>query len=309
MDKITRLPDSRVMGANQTASFFLPLGRRYKTLDFFNDGQAITDTHVSEIRVNINGKQQQKFTPSQYRRIVATRRTIASIGSGAGGDFSSFKAGNAFQAYNPTVAASIGEGGGSGYLFGLNSNALALHFLEPWLQSAEAQLATAFGTSDIASLEVEFELTASFTGNIYAYATYDDVQEGIGVINKIYSRTVPVTSTVAQFTQLPVTVGAYRALHNFSAALDEISVTVDDSKIIDRLTRVVNNAMLSRKNMSIPYVGELYFPLLFNSDNMLSQALSMRKSNGTFIDSFIIDMKLSAATSFTQLAEVIGQPD
>lgn len=182
-----------------------------------------------------------------------------------------------------------------------------IFFAEQWRRTMQGEDVLAWGMADVDTFQIEIDIAnnSSQVCTLSAKRLWTPDNRPMGQIVKWRKQTVPVTATgIVNVTTLNKN-DAYYALHAHSAVCDDVEVKVDleerwkldlaDSKLID--------GFYGRA----PVTGWFHVPFEFT--NRASDALIMRRPDGSAVKDFQVDFNMNTATTFTLISETLGLRD
>lgn len=190
---------------------------------------------------------------------------------------------------------------------GVTSGLLPIFFAPPFARAAQGEDSLAWGMADVDTFQIEVDVAAgATTPTLTAWAIKDEATVAMNAIVKWKRFTVNVTATgIVELTSLPKS-DAYYTIHNFSADISDIEVTLDGKKWFET-TLAVETEFAAQNGFT---VQATHYPIDFMYRGRVSDALPMKNpgANGAAKE-FRIDYNMSAATSFTLLTETLGFRD
>lgn len=273
---ITKLPSFNAVGANQTATVNLPIGRRYHEILIYykgNASQAVIEADITMVRVKVDGKVQRAFKPSEINKVLGLN-------------------GVAFRA-------------------GL----LPIYFSEPWRRNVASEDVLAWGTQGLTTFQIEIDIASGATSpTLEAYAVTDNVAAGLSNIIKMRRQVFPVSADgLANLHTLPKRDGEiYQRVHCFEGTAGDVEsaeVVVDQETAFDA-NAAVNKAIMSNRNM-IAQTG--VFHICFDSTQRIEDGLPMSFVDTKGIKRKVQDLQfnfqMANANDLTLLIEARGNPD
>lgn len=190
---------------------------------------------------------------------------------------------------------------------GFEAGILPIFFSEPWRRTGEGEDALAWGMADIDTFQIEIDIAGGATApTLEARAEVMRGNRNLGPITKWRRYTVPVSGIgIVNYTTLPKN-DAYYKLHCFSGNVAAIDVRVDQLERFEA-TAARNEARLRQVYAKSPQAG--VFHAVFDPTDRVSDALQMRKADGSPVSEFRIDFDMSVAASFDMIAETLGPRD
>jgi len=266
------------VAANQTATLDLPVGDLtyhgvvlyYDTATSGGPSQANVESEISRVRVKVNGKTQVELTGAQ---LVAINTLY-----------------------------------GRPFMFSADGAWLPIYFspLGRKSRSAQGEDALAWGTADVATLQIEVDIGGATSPTLAARVLVDDIRRPMGPIVKFRPFVVPVSATgITTVTTFPRN-DDYYALHCFSSVLDDVEVKVDQRELF-KLTAAQIDYLLADHDFIVPISGLV--PVIFNFSQRVADSLRMRRGDGRPSSEFRVDFNMNTATSFTVVAETVGLRD
>lgn len=275
----------------------IPTGPRYHVIWIYGHAGAakkFTDL-VGEVRININGVTQRKFTALELLKINALNGS--SQWEGRNGNVANI----AFQ--------------------------IPIWFAEPWRKSLRSQDLLAWGTGDVSSFQIEIDIIGygaaaagliapTFRAEVDNATTAEGAKAPLGIISKWVKFQVPITQLNGwnEYGGLKDLQGAIQALHLNDSNLAEYELFVDDLMI--RNDTVAGNAAgLAGREMAPDPAADndcparAMYDLVFDHDDILENALPL-SANGTRAKSVLLRLLESGGVgrNITVVAEVIGSP-
>lgn len=293
MRSFVPLPGFNGVAAGQTASASLPVGGvtfhkiqlSYFTTVAGNGNQANTEAHLTEIRLKLNGKIQRRFSAKDLDAINAV-----------------FNRG--FQT-NGTSAV------------------LEFYFSKPWLRTTAGEDALAWGMADVASFQIEADISAAATGpTLSAKAEVEYIARPTGLIEKWRKFNQPIGAGGHNINNtLPKLNGeAYAEIHCepvLATDITDVTVTVDNVIRFQALNGE-NNVLLHGEGWTPQTTGGGggggLFSILFNRTGRVSDALVMNYpvkpgNAAAVVQDLKVDFNMNAATSFNFITVVLGARD
>lgn len=183
---------------------------------------------------------------------------------------------------------------------------LPIVFAERQRRTADAEDALGWGTLDLQTFQVEVDIASGATApTLAAYAEIGPANREMGTrgIVKVFSHHFPVGATgVNNLVTLPKQ-DAYLALHCKSADIDDFEVRVDNRER-RKSTVALNNVWLKEKGF-VPQTDVVH--IKFDLSQRIGDVLPTMRADGRMVQDFRVDFNMSAASSFTIVAETIGR--
>lgn len=282
----------------------IPVGPRYHVIWIYGNAGAakkFTDL-IGEIRVKINGQTQRQFTGTELLKLNMLN--------------------------------------GSAQWAGRNGNVAATAFYipiwlaEPWRKSLRSQDALAWGTGDVGTFQIEFDIIAyagaaagliapTFEGEIDNSIvgkgqSGGDVQQPLGLITKWVKTQIPITAAnaVNEFGGLKDLNGAIQSIHLSDANLSAFELKVDNSTVRED-TVGGNAAGLAGREMnpdpaaSNDCPARAMYDIVMDHDDVLENALPLALG-GKKVGS--VQLKLTenggaVSRNISTIVQVIGNAD
>ncbi|NIT63654.1 MAG: hypothetical protein GWO39_07655 [Gammaproteobacteria bacterium] len=269
------LPSAHAVAAGQTATFDLPTDRRYHKLDIVYG----TSTAGGANQTNMEAE----ITEARVKINGRVQRV--------------FSAAQLFD-----INALNGQS--------FNTGHLPIYLSEPWRRDPAGEDALAWGMANVDTFQIEVDIDSGATSpTLGGIAVIDNVQQPLRGIIKWRRQVVPVSATgIVTVSTLAKNAGSYARLHAFEAAAGDISdvdIEVDQLTVYD-LTDDQNTEALDDQGLS-PQAD--VFHIIFDDTQRVQDALSMAKANGQPVAELRLDFNMAAASSFTLLSEILGNPD
>lgn len=184
---------------------------------------------------------------------------------------------------------------------------LPIFFSEPHRRTVQGEDALAWGMADVDTFQVEVDIdAAALTPTIEAVAITAEGRANMGPIVKLRQFVIPVAAIgIVNVPTLPKN-DAYYALHCLSAVINSARVLIDQKEIINATAALLTSLA---DDQSLTWQTG-YFHLDFAATRRVADSLAMTVGNpAERVSDFQIDFDMSAATSFTMIAEVLGFRD
>lgn len=183
---------------------------------------------------------------------------------------------------------------------------LPIFFSEPTRRSAQGEDVGSWGTSDIATFQVEVDIDGdAVSPGLSANVLVDPANRAMGAIVKWRRQNIPVTATGIVTTTTLDKNNAYYRIHAFSTDIDGVEVLVDQNRILEGSVGELT-AHYAAYGLTVP-AGETV--LAFDADQRISSALAMAYPNKQKVSEFRIEWDMAAATSFNIISELLGMRD
>lgn len=281
------LPSFSTITKGNTAVCNIPVGPRYHYIALSGDSLASTQatSHITEVRLKVNGKVQRCATYAELQGLNAL--------NGAQYGIQDNSAGGVFE--------------------------LPIFLAEPWRKSNVTQDALAWATGNVDSFQLEVDLNGTNQLDaLRAVALIDnsivtqdgkEVQQPMGAIVKWQRTVIPAPATVVD-----INFGAINNRDNYqsirfsdpSSYITSFKVIVDGFTVRES-TKKENDAVLTAYGMT-PSATSL--DIVFDQDDIINNYLPMIGRNGERVQDFRIQLTTSTAlTSTTALAQVLGPAD
>lgn len=283
-----RVPLNQINGvaAGATATINLPVGpRRYHTIHIgykcANVGgatEAAITAHLTEIRMNLDGVTQRKFSAAQLFNL------------------------NRQKGKSPTVSASTAI---PGYL--------TIFLAEPQRKSVLEREATCWGMKGVGSFQIEIDIAAAATSPVLSgFALIDDMDEAPMGIVKWKRETIQVSATGDLTYKLDTNKGdSYQGLTFIEATagdIDAIKLTWDGVP----LHQDDENFAVEMANVSdwTAVTKHRHIALDMNAISNLVPSVK-RGADGKLlkVGEFIATLTMGAPANVTLIREVVGSPD
>jgi hypothetical protein len=283
-----------------TITLDIPTGPRYHVIWIYGNAGAakkFTDL-IGEIRININGVTQRKFTALELLKLNALNGITQYAGR------------------NGNIAAT--------------AFVIPLWFAEPWRKSLRSQDLLAWGTGDVSSFQIEFDIQAyagaaagliaptfraEVDNTLVADAQGKGVQAPLGIITKWIKSQIPITQVAGwnEWVGMKDMQGAIQSVHFNDLLLSEYELFVDDLMIRNDTIPAGNNAAYAGREMNPDPVSSNDCPLrsmtdlVFDHDDILENALPL-SANGVRAKSVLLRLLESggASRNITTVFQVIG---
>lgn len=212
--KLIKLPSISRVTANSTAVLEIPVMPTYHSIIFDLTGTGLTIAQVGQIRVIANGQEVQRF--ANLQRLID------------------------YNAYYNRSADTV--------------NQFMLHFFDPSYNDLAYKRAPAFGTQNIQTFTVEFDLLgvpADVT--MKAQAWIDTVPQPLGVYTRIREFYIASSVTgIVENSNLPKNGDVYKAVHLFKSDISAVELIVDQVQVMD-----ATKAQLERKQKDVRPVARV----------------------------------------------------
>lgn len=289
--------------AAHTVTVDLPVGPRYHVIWIAgNAGTGLkADALIGEIRVKINGKVQRVFTLLELLK-------LNTLNNDAGGTM--------------YYAGTLGQTNAGAFN-------IPIWFAEPWRKSLASQDALAWGTGDVTSFQIEFDIKAYAAGvtlvvPLTLRAEIDNSEVLVGGSRR--PQPLGLITKWQRFNYLFTVAGGWSdsfALQNANFAIQSIHINdtsisefeiIADNSMIRKNTQSGNNASLVARSMNpspaaatgdAPTHGMTH--IVFDHDDVLENALSLRFGNERVqsLNIRFLDTAVSVRGS-SAIAQVIG---
>lgn len=283
-----RVPLNQINGvaAGATATINLSVGPRryhaislgYKCANAGGATEAAMTAHLTEIRMNLDGVTQRKFSAAQLFNL------------------------NRQKGKSPTVSASTAI---PGYL--------TIFLSEPQRKSVQEREATCWGMAGVGSFQIEIDIAAAATSPVLSgYALIDDVNEAPMGIVKWKRETIQVSAigdltykldtnkgdSYQGLTFIEVTAGDIDAL---KLTWDGVPLHQDDENFAVEMANIADWTAVTKHR---------HIALDMNAISNLVPSVK-RDANGKLlkVGEFIATFTMGAAANVTLIREVIGSPD
>ena len=273
-----RLGGFNGVAAGGTATIDIPVVGTYKSLWLVYDtstaggpSQANMSTHITEVRLLLNGTVQRRTSAADIfmlNNYYAEKRLV-----------------NTFVA---------------GYL--------PIHFVEEWRKTAAVALSLAWGMGGVTSFQIEVDIApgaSSPTLNL-AVERYEATMN-IGAIKKIQRHSVTAGATgLLEVTDLPKR-DSYYAIHMNSAAIGDVSVGLDQEQLIKN---PIGDLKVISHWSSFEWQDN-WTHLSWDQSGQVSDMLKMflpRNGQMVPVSDFRIGLDMTAAETFSILTETVGLP-
>jgi len=255
------------LAASSTAVCNLPVGPRYHTLMISGTGTTAA-THISEMRLKVNGKVQRVMTYAELQAINILNGSIYGVQ-------------------------------------GTSTFQLSIFLAEPWRKSNRDQDLLAWGTGNLDSFQLEIDITSTAPTTLYVIAQIDNsivqqdgksVQQPMGMITKWDRVQLPLTGTSPDYglASFPIR-DNYQSIHIVDSGGTFTSYALKvDNFLIREVTKVENDAFLTHYGMS-PAGGRL--DIIFDHDDFLNSALPTQGPDGRRIQDFKLSLVSGTATA------------
>lgn len=263
------LPSFNAVGAGQTATLDVPLGRLYHGI-FIRYKKTATraqiEADVKEIRVLINGKAQRRYSAAQLF----------------------------------TMLDMIG--------YSFQAGIIPIFFSEPNRRTIDGEEGLAWGTADIATFQIEIDIASTATApTLSAFAEVGIGNKNLGLIIK--HRIESFDSQGAQvknITGLPKR-DIYQRMYVFSSLVTAARVEVDQLCVYD-LTRDDAVALMARPTPKLTMPTGT-FVICFDDTQQVTDGLPMARNDGQKITEFRVDLTCSGAGALPIISETLGFAD
>jgi hypothetical protein len=255
LKRISQLPNFLGVDAvnGGTATLDLPRGPRYHViwLRISNSAHALPAAILDEIRIRVNGKVQRIMTPAQLDGLNGRMEDPAY--------YVLTQDGNSKAITQARSLVTPGNGFYSQYQDASYVTFLPIFLSEPWRpQNIQEQLA--WGTGNVASLQLEVDIKANMTGvTLSAFAEMDNAvltTNGVasalpmGLITKWDLIQVPVTSTKVQWQGLSLPRGdVLLSLHFWDSYVTNMQLLADSYEWRN-VSKGDNDAVLVSRRMT-----------------------------------------------------------
>jgi hypothetical protein len=282
------IPLNKIEGvtAGGTATIDLPTNVRYHgiCLQYDTDTaggptEAVMETEVSEVRLNIEQVTQRKASASEIFDINRTKGQSPTVGS-----------------------ASL-----PGYI--------PLHFSEPQRDRQLEQEATAWGMAGVRDFQIEVDIAnnGGQTPSLKGFAFVDDIQEAPQGIVKWKKNTLTVGATgETPFSLSTETGDSYQGLHffeNSAGDIDDLLIEWDGVKIY-QLTENQDNAFINHFVRGTDLVsGLVHVPFDMNHPADALRTVKEINGNRVKVQELIATLNMGAANNVTLIREMVGLPD
>jgi hypothetical protein len=187
---------------------------------------------------------------------------------------------------------------------------IPINLYEPRAREANGEEGVAWGTADVNTFRVEFDIAGGAVApTISAWAEVDDVPSPLGLIVKWYKETYNATGAQTLNITTLSKRDVYQAIHARTALVTAVKVTVDGLDWYD-LARDEASLALPRRPGLTQVANN--FSVLFEDDDQVSDGLPMlKKINGATVavSELRVDLTASGAGAIPLLIERLGYAD